>query len=726
VPQPKELIDVSVTPSAGREGSIGTSASIGRMEAMLAHPLLAVAAVARGRLRDTNDAWKKLFALPADVSIESHAAALFASAQVADRFERTLKGMLSTRHETGCGHATVEHQLVRRDGSTFLAEILVWPLDDSDHDRPLSADAIWQVRDVTAERALHAELRDLEAYHHELAKHQWDLTFVIDRKGRVSYASPSVEAVLGYRMATLLGENFASLLERGHRSAAEQWLRSSSRESHVHTRDARDGYRLHIVDHDQQKRLFACRTHNCFGVPRIAGMVIHAREVAWEPDEAERPDTEPAVPTTCDALTGLPDRKAASLLLARRIEAAADGDGLLAILVNLDRFRRVNERYGLARGDEVIVAAAARLRAAFDADALVARVGADEFLIVVQEPDAAKTDALLQSILETIAAVPTDPDVPRVEASVGLARLSAESADAEALWAKAEIAMREAKSRGRGQAVLFQSRLAAAVAARAALGSEIEDAIARREFALFYQPQIALSSGKLVGLEALLRWQHPTRGLLLPDVFIDAAIDRGLIDGITKTAFGQVCEQIVHWQRTHEIPEVPVSVNVSAQQFHDRRLPALVASALLRSGLPSRLLILELTEEHLVVDSVATERVVKELARLGVRIAIGSFGLSHPSLRALRQLRVSQIKLDRGFVDGLPDDAESAIAVKAAIEIGKRLKCQVLAEGVETRAQFECLRDLHCEAGQGFHFAAPLSSEELRNFVAANGAPTSQ
>jgi len=688
---------------------------------LLAHPLLAIATIERGRSREPNGAWRKLFAIPADVSVESHAAALFASAQVADRFERTLRGLFAASRESGLDHASAEHQLTRRDGTTFLAEILIWLIDDADHEQPLSADAIWQVRDVTAERALHAELRDLEAYHHELAKHQWDLTFVIDRKGRVSYASPSVEDVLGYRTTALLGESFGGLLERGHRTAAEQWLRTNSRQSHDQPRDTRDGYRLYLVDGEKRKRLFACRTHNCFAVPRIAGMVIHAREVTSDRDESEPPATEPAASTAGDALTGLPDRITARRFLSDRMRAAHEGAGVLTILIDLDRFRDINDRYGLAGGDAVLVGVARRLRALLDENAHVARVGGDEFLIVAEDVDAAGTEALLQSLLDTIAVSPEVPDMPRVEASIGAARLSAETADADALWHRAELAVREAKGRGRGQAVLFQPRLAAAVAARTALGAEIEDAISRDEFVLFYQPQIALTSGRIVGFEALLRWQHPTRGLLLPNVFIDAAVDWGLIDPITKTVFQQVCEQIVRWQRTGDVPEVPVSVNVSARQLHDRRLPALVAAALLRSGLPARLLILELTEEHLVVDSSATERVASELARLGVRIAIGSFGLSRPSLQALRCLQVSQIKLDRGFVEGLPDDVESEVIVKAAIEIGRRLKCQVIAEGIETDAQYDCLRELHCEAGQGFRFAAPLSADELHSFIAANG-----
>jgi EAL domain-containing protein (putative c-di-GMP-specific phosphodiesterase class I) len=225
-----------------------------------------------------------------------------------------------------------------------------------------------------------------------------------------------------------------------------------------------------------------------------------------------------------------------------------------------------------------------------------------------------------------------------------------------------------------------------------------------------------------MGLEALLRWQHPTRGLVMPDVFIDAAVESGLIEAITKSVVNQVCEQIAKWRKDGDFPELPVGVNVANTQFHDRRLPALVASALMRSGLPARLLVLELSEQTMVVDAVETERVVKELSNLGVRTAVGGFALGHGALKQLRQLRVAQIKLDRGFVHVLPGDEPSMAVVRAMIDVARRLKCQVIAEGVEEREQFEALRSLGCEAGQGFFFGPPLSAEEIRKFVAHHRA----
>ncbi len=251
-----------------------------RRAAMLEHPTLAVAAIQQGRIRQTNGPWQQLFALPTGVSVESHVATLFPNAGSADRFERSLQAEFSPSTDVLGMTARAEHMLMRRDGSAFLAEIVVRLSGPDDAKSPLSADAIWQVRDITVERALRRELRDLEEYHRELSRHQGDLTFVIDRRGRISYASSSIETALGYRVHAMLGEPFASFLEPEHAAEAEQWLRASTRQPSATPASAvAEGFLLHVIDGDGALRVLACRTRDCFAIPRIAGMVVHARDV---------------------------------------------------------------------------------------------------------------------------------------------------------------------------------------------------------------------------------------------------------------------------------------------------------------------------------------------------------------------------------------------------------------------------------------------------------------
>ena len=855
-----------------------------RRAAMLDHPTLAVAAIQKGRIRETNAQWKALFTLPPDVSVESHVATLFPNVTSADRFERALQADLAAA-QPGSLTARSEHLLMRREGGAFLAEVVIWLFSAEDVDRPLGGDAIWQVRDITVERTLRRELRDLEDYHRELSRYQWDMTFVIDRKGRISYASSSIEGALGYRVHAMLGEPFSSLLDPAHAADAEQWLRAASRRPAGDEEiPSGDGFALQVLHSDGSVRVLACRPRDCFAIPRIAGMVIHARDVTigtvdgdvaprpvtaggslrsalielarlpfesahdrvasllasigeplgasvvtfWQAARTEGPpswiarathciseggavppllsglaaagvdvplvlddrddaafddpDVEAAlqgsqigslvevpvlgdgrtlgwlavaaseprrwsdaevdflvgsallvalalrerppvdepvsVPAT-DALTGLADRVAAERYLADRIAAAASVSSLVAVVVDLDRLHDVNDGLGLAAGDAAIRRTAETLKDIAGAEGFVARIGGDEFLLVMEGVDTRQADALTQSILARVGDAAGDDQVS-VEASIGVARFAHDGADAPTLLLQADLAMREAKLRGGRQVFVFNPRLVAGLRAQKELDGEIEGALGRNEFTIFYQPQIAFASGEVVGLEALLRWEHPTRGLLLPDAFIASAFKRGLIDALTKSVLTQVCEQIAAWRRAGKLPELPVAVNVSGRQFHDRRLPALVASALLKSGLPARLLVLEITEQSLIGDAAGIERVVKELSRLGVRISISDFNVGHASFKYLRQLSVSQIKLDGGFVKGLPQDAESVIFVAAYVDLARRLKYQVIAEGVETREQFEHLREIGCGVGQGFYLGAPLSAAEIDSFVASN------
>ena len=860
---------------------------------MLEHPTLAVAAIQKGRVRRANANWNALFALRSDVSVEPHLVTLFPSVNSADRFERGLANEFGQKGVT----ARSEHMLVRRDGAAFMAEVVVHLFDAADAEHTLAADAIWQVRDITAERELRRELRELEEYYRALSTYQWDLTFVVDRKDCISFASPSVETALGYRPHALLGEPFAVLLDPDNAVAGVQWLRSSRQSKGERPRDS---FQLHVAHQDGSRRVLSCRVRNCLDVPRIAGVVINAHDVTeevieeelarsayqravqlrerlfdlatassqafddriqgllkatcegldtssvsfWqatgdshflecrhthlaaersqaEPrvkdalghrfDPAESPDyanemrtnrpivvndvrhhasigpghlkrleaagvsalldfpvasdgrivgmvsvnqgggprewkteeidfaggisllialaiesrerEEAAQRTTFmalhDGLTGLFNRTHAERELERRITAAkASGTPLVVAMIDLDLFKEVNDGYGHAMGDALLVAVARVLVKTAGPEALVARMGGDEFLVAFDETDSAATDASIQKMLDRIGGEPLVGTIEQqVGASIGVARYPTDGSDAHAMLLHADIAMYEAKNRGRSQAFAFNSKLAERTRLQRELDTEIQGALGNDEFCMFYQPQLDFASGEVIGLEALLRWRHPGRGLLLPEAFMGAALHRGMIEPITKWVLLQVCEQIAVWRRSGEMAELPVSVNITGRQFHDRRLPAIVAGALMKSALPARLLILEVTEESLIGNDVATERVVKELSRLGVRIAIGDFGVGYSSLDYLRRLLVSQIKLDRGFIQGLPDDAGSGIIVAALIEIAKRLKYQVIAEGVETREQFEHLRAVGCEAGQGFYFGAPLGADDIRRYL---------
>ena len=422
-----------------------------------------------------------------------------------------------------------------------------------------------------------------------------------------------------------------------------------------------------------------------------------------------------------DPLTGLPGRTDALRHLATALDTISASESLVVLVVGMDRLRDVNDMHGFEAGDAALVRIAAALEQAVGPHGFVARVGGDEFLVVLATSTVAESEGPVQAVVDAAGAEGTDES--RCAASVGIARYAFDGTGAAALMLQADLALREAKLRGDGEAFVYHHKLAAELKARRDLDAEIETALAKNEFTLFYQPQVGLVDGRIVGMEALLRWQHPTRGLLLPSAFIEAAFTRGLHEALTRWVLTQVCEQLAAWRRAGDVPEVPVAINVEGRQFHDRRLPALVASALLKSGLPARLLLLDVKEQSLATDDAGLERVVRELSRLGVRVVISDFSVGHASFRSLRKLQVAQIKLDGGFVRCIPDDAESAMVVASFVALAHQLKYPVVAEGVETRAQFEHLRALGCEAGQGFFFGAPLSAAELRPHLVAGRLP---
>ena len=418
-----------------------------------------------------------------------------------------------------------------------------------------------------------------------------------------------------------------------------------------------------------------------------------------------------------DPLTGLPGRLEAERYLAQRTSAPGAAP-LIVLAVDLDRLQDVNDSLGRPAGDAVIRRTGDVLREIAGSDGFVARVDGDEFLVVVEAGRVHDIASLVRTALERVAEIGNDDAIRmQIEASTGIARYPLDGADGDALWLQSGLALRTAKEQGRGQSYVFNQKLANNLRLRRALDAEIDEAFERDEFAIHYQPQISFKTGMVVGFEALLRWQHPTRGLLLPDAFIQAAFQRGLVDVITKLVLTQVCERIAAWRRAVVPLELPVAVNVTGRQFHDRRLPALVASALLKSGLPARLLVLEITEQSFTGDDAGIDRVVKELARLGVRIAIGDFNLGHASFKYLRQLRVSQIKLGSHFVRELPGDGEAALLVATVLDLAHRLNYEVIAEGVETREQFEHLRSLGCGAGQGFYLGAPLAVADVPAYL---------
>jgi diguanylate cyclase (GGDEF)-like protein len=433
-----------------------------------------------------------------------------------------------------------------------------------------------------------------------------------------------------------------------------------------------------------------------------------------------------------DALTGLPNRALFLDRLEHALARARRGQTALAVLfVDLDRFKLINDTLGHAAGDELLVQAGQRLRAAVREADTPARFGGDEFAIMLEDnEDTPDATHVAQRVIDTLQA-PFDVGGREVfvSASVGIATSHAGQEDAAELLRNADVAMYRAKHQGSGGYHIFEPGMRVALMERLELEADLQRAVEQQEFTLVYQPIMPLDGPAMSGYEALIRWSHPTRGLVSPMDFIPLAEETGLILPIGRWVLHQACQQAARWQRAYPTdPPRTISVNLSARQLQQASLIEEVAHALAASRLDPACLILEITESVLIQDTEATIAKLAALKGLGVRVAIDDFGTGYSSLSYLRQLPVDILKVDKSFIDGIQESPEASAVARAIIRLGRTLSLQTVAEGIEEPTQLDALRKMQCDLGQGYLFAKPLSSAELEELLSttASTAPSAQ
>jgi diguanylate cyclase len=442
---------------------------------------------------------------------------------------------------------------------------------------------------------------------------------------------------------------------------------------------------------------------------RVAAMTAQARaERALHAGEARFREF-----ATHDTLTGLPNR---TLFTQRLDERLAHGARLGVCCLDLDRFAAVNDSLGHGVGDRLLIAAADRLcQLAATAGHLVARLDSDLFAILVEgttcAEDAVKVaDRALSALAEPFYL--DDTELP-LTASAGVVERDATGADSAELIRAAQIALHWAKADGRGRWRLFDPVRGARDAARYRLSAAMPAALRRGEFILHYQPLVRLADGRLVGVEALARWRHPTHGLLGAEAFIGLAEDTGLIVPLGTHLLNQACRQAARWQRLASDPPY-VSVNLASRHLHDPGLVGCVVEVLDRTGLAPDLLHVEITERTVIDTTGRTAEVLSALAELGVRIALDDFGVGYSNLACLRALPLHGLKLDGTFTEGTDD------FLAAAVALGHTLGLTVTAEGIETAEQARRMRVAGCDTGQGWHLGRPLPADELTRRIAAS------
>jgi diguanylate cyclase (GGDEF)-like protein/PAS domain S-box-containing protein len=555
---------------------------------------------------------------------------------------------------------------------------------------------------AAAEREVAATRRSEQRFR-SLIQNASDVLLICAADGEITYQSPAADIAWGFAGDGLVGQPLSGRVHPDELAAAsEVWAQVL--ESTGATRDIE----LRLRDQADRWRYVQLILTNLLHEPAICGVVATAHDIA-EQKELERQLKHQAF---YDQLTGLPNRA----LFHDRLEQALVRTGrrknkIGLLFLDLDNFKLVNDSLGHQAGDRLIVAAAQRLCACVRAEDTVARLGGDEFVVLLEnlgsEADALPLAAGITR--QFVWPFTLDGRDLVVTASIGIALGDAAQTEIDSLLRNADVAMYRAKATGKGRYVVFDPSMHTDTLARLDLETDLRRALREGELCLHYQPIVCIKTGQVTELEALVRWQHPVRGLIAPAYFIPIAEETGLIVPLGQWVLEEACRQIAAWnlQGLGE-PPLTVSVNLSPRQFQSPDLADEVLHTLGNTRLPPNCLKLEITEGVIMQDFEATITILRELKRLGVQIAIDDFGTGYSSLAYLKRLPLDVLKIDRSFVKGIGEDHEDSAIVRAIISLAGSLNLTVTAEGVECAEQAALLNDWACDQGQGYHFGRPL------------------
>jgi diguanylate cyclase (GGDEF)-like protein/PAS domain S-box-containing protein len=576
-----------------------------------------------------------------------------------------------------------------------------------------------RLRRVAGRLAREAQgLRASEERYRALVQHAADVILVLEADGTVRHASPAVQGVLGHDPERLVGTDGWGLVHPGDAQTAQAFQAELVRRpGESRTIELRWQHR------DGSVRWLEVKGTNLLQQTGVHGLVLNARDItrhkALEQELVQR--------ALHDQLTGLPNR----MLFMDRLEHALDrsarrGKFVGVLFLDLDRFKLVNDHFGHDRGDQLLVEVTKRLRGCLRRVDTIARIGGDEFTVLLEDVTSAGDGALVAERIIAALRAPFRIDGQEifVGASIGIALgAQGQGATAQGLLRNADIAMYRAKANGRACFEVFKPSMRETVRGRLKMEAELRRALERGELRLFYQPKVDLRDGRLVGVEALVRWEHPERGMVPPAAFIPVAEETGVILTLGRWVLETACRQAGRWRGALAPGVGPVmAVNLSPRQFRHPRLIEEVGQVLAATGLEAGGLEVEITEGTAMGDADATVRTLEHLKSLGVRLAIDDFGTGYSSLGYLKRFPIDVLKVDRSFVAGLPANPGDAAIVRAVVGLARALGLQAVAEGVETPAQLDELRAIGCDQGQGYLFGRPMPAEALESVLRGIGA----
>jgi diguanylate cyclase (GGDEF)-like protein len=531
---------------------------------------------------------------------------------------------------------------------------------------------------------------------------------VLSREGALRYGSPSLADVLGravdkkktWRLAEIVHPEDEAALRAGLTEALDN--------------DASSALSLRLRDRDGAWRAFVASSQPLSADPD-ASVALHLR-----PEEGGGADR-----GLWDALTGLPTRSILADRLQRSLTRARRQKdyGFAVMALNPDRLKLINVSLGRSHADQLLEALAQRLAASLRPADLVARTGSDAFMILVDHiAGLVEATHMAERVREALS-VPFDLGGHEVfsTVSVGIALSHAGYERAEDMLRDAEVAMDRALAGGGDRYELFDKTMHARALVHLQIETDLRRAVERQEFVVHYQPLVSLDSGRISGFEALARWQHPDRGLLPPAKFIPVAEETGLIVPMSAQVFLEACVQVRAWQdRFRRDPPLRVSMNFTSTQFTQSEVESTIIAAVRSSGLDGKQVIAEITESVMIRDINSVLTVLEGLKIYGIEVHIDDFGTGYSSLSYLHRLPVDALKVDRSFVSRLPGDEDADLLVRTIIDLAHNLRMHVVAEGIETEAQLERLRELGCELGQGFLIARPADKDAIESLLSTS------
>ncbi|MGY6500614.1 MAG: putative bifunctional diguanylate cyclase/phosphodiesterase [Acidimicrobiales bacterium] len=612
---------------------------------------------------------------------------------MAERVDAMLARILDGRR------VVAELEVRARDGRQMWTHVVNGPVYDAEG---RVTGVVGISYDISRRRETEEELRRSETRFRALVQGSSDVAVIVAIEGELRYVSPAVESLLGWAPEDLVGTDGWALVHPDDLPGLQRELGVVSREPGM---QATAEFRIRCADGSY--RWVEETVTNMADDPVIEGLVANIRDVT----DRKRAELDLHHRVFHDPLTGLPNRARLDQVLS---DALQTGAGAAVLVFDIDQFKLVNDSHGHAAGDDLLSQVSDRIRGALRPEDFAGRFGGDEFVVVC--PDVTES-ALAMSIADRLQEALGSPfQLPGVgpvfvTASVGIATGPA-GLDPSTLFQQADAAMYQAKRSGRARSALFDDEMRDMATVRLQTETDLRIGLGRGEIEPYFQPIVDLGTGRVLGVEALARWNHPTRGVLGPAAFVDVAEDNGMIVELGAQVLDRSVEELAGWLAVR--PDLSVAVNLSATQLSSPRLLDVVGGVLDRHGVAGERLVLEVTETAVMSDPARCIEMLRSLAAMGIQLALDDFGTGYSSLAYLKELPVQIVKVDRTFIDGVDSRADDRSIVAAVVQLAAAFGRQVVAEGVETEAQRRALVELGCPFAQGYLWSRPVPAAQVR------------